>query len=104
MCKVKEFVPGGSSQSPHPIFSPTSSLRLPRKEPWSTRVVHSNCSEQMTFMNASDEWGRHSTPLTLVGRPYSVAVGDFNGDGALDLAAANNLSDNVSVLINETRC
>jgi hypothetical protein len=31
--------------------------------------------------------------------PYSVAVGDFNGDGAPDLAVANNFSNNVSVLL-----
>ena len=31
--------------------------------------------------------------------PFSVAVGDFNGDGALDLAVANSLANNVSVLL-----
>src|SRR5205809_8105641 len=31
--------------------------------------------------------------------PSSVAVGDLNGDGRLDLAVANNRSDNVSVLL-----
>jgi hypothetical protein len=31
--------------------------------------------------------------------PWSMAVGDFNGDGHLDLAVANLLSDNVSVLL-----
>ena len=35
-------------------------------------------------------------------RPVSVAVGDFNGDGVEDLAVANNGSNNVSVLINNT--
>ena len=29
----------------------------------------------------------------------SVAVGDFNGDGALDLVVANRFSNNVSVLL-----
>ena len=31
---------------------------------------------------------------------YSAAVGDFNGDGAADLAVANGISNTVSVLIN----
>src|SRR5260370_2049516 len=31
--------------------------------------------------------------------PFSVAVGDFNGDGIKDLAVANTSSDNVSVLL-----
>src|SRR5262245_28697447 len=31
--------------------------------------------------------------------PHSVAVGDFNGDGKQDLAAANSGSANVSVLL-----
>ena len=31
--------------------------------------------------------------------PFSVAVGDFNGDGNQDLAVANFSSDNVSVLL-----
>src|SRR5207248_3171314 len=34
--------------------------------------------------------------------PYSVAVGDVNGDGRLDLLVANNGSDTVSVLLNTT--
>src|SRR5260370_6647356 len=35
--------------------------------------------------------------------PSAVAVGDFNGDGLLDLAAANGASATVSVFINTTR-
>jgi VCBS repeat-containing protein len=37
--------------------------------------------------------------LTIGGTPWSVAVGDFNGDSDPDLAVANQLSNNVSVLI-----
>jgi len=32
-----------------------------------------------------------------------VALGDINGDGMPDLASANSFSNNVSVLINNTR-
>src|SRR5262245_16260891 len=40
-------------------------------------------------------------PLAFDTRPFpeSVAVGDFNGDGRLDLAVANYGSNNVSVLV-----
>ena len=34
--------------------------------------------------------------------PYSVAVGDFNGDGRAELAVANEYSNYVSVSINNT--
>jgi hypothetical protein len=41
-----------------------------------------------------------STPAFPAGdSPSAVAVGDFNGDGILDLAVANEDSDNVSVLL-----
>ena len=33
------------------------------------------------------------------GQPFSVAVGDFNNDTILDLAVANDFSDNVSILL-----
>ena len=33
------------------------------------------------------------------GEPTYVAMGDFNSDGVLDLAVANRLSSNVSVLL-----
>ncbi len=35
-------------------------------------------------------------------QPFSIAVGDFNGDEIRDLAVANRTSNNVSVLINNT--
>ncbi len=34
--------------------------------------------------------------------PLKVAIGDLNGDGALDLAAVNVASDNVSILLNRS--
>ncbi|WP_322647924.1 FG-GAP-like repeat-containing protein [Nostoc sp. ChiVER01] len=40
-----------------------------------------------------------ATNFSVGTSPFSVAVGDFNGDGKLDLAAANRDSNNVSVLL-----
>jgi hypothetical protein len=39
------------------------------------------------------------SPFTAGTYPVSVVVGDFNGDGIQDLAAANHLDDNVIVLL-----
>jgi FG-GAP-like repeat len=41
------------------------------------------------------------TPITVGSWPEAVAVGDFNGDGQLDLAVANLNSNNVSILLGE---
>jgi hypothetical protein len=40
--------------------------------------------------------------FTTDSRPFSVAVGDFNGDGKPDLAVANYSSNTLSVLLNMT--
>ena len=46
-----------------------------------------------------------ATNFTAGTRPFSVALGDVNGDvngdGRLDVAAANELSSNVSVLLGQ---
>lgn len=42
------------------------------------------------------------TNFAVNGTPASVASGDLNGDGRLDLAVANFFSDSVSVLLNTT--
>jgi len=39
------------------------------------------------------------SPFAVGTSPYSVAVGDFNGDGIQDLATANSASNNVTVLL-----
>ena len=41
------------------------------------------------------------SPFGVGSGPFSVAVGDFNGDGKLDLATANNSSSNVTVLLGD---
>ena len=42
------------------------------------------------------------TDFATGNRPYSVAIGDLNGDKKPDFALANNLSSNVSVYLNTT--
>ena len=41
------------------------------------------------------------SPFPVGAGPQSVAVGDFNGDGAPDLATANNADNNVTVLLGD---
>ena len=41
------------------------------------------------------------TNFAVGNAPRSVAVGDFNGDGKQDLAVANAISDNVSILLGD---
>jgi hypothetical protein len=41
-------------------------------------------------------------PFSTGSGPFSVAVGDFNGDGKADLAVANSHSNTVSILLNTT--
>jgi len=43
--------------------------------------------------------GAHGSPVTVGTNPFSVTVGDFNGDGNPDLATANLASGNVTVLL-----
>ena len=42
------------------------------------------------------------TDLSVVNSPHSIVTGDFNGDNVLDLVTANNVSNNVSILIGLT--
>jgi hypothetical protein len=44
------------------------------------------------------------SPITVGHAPFSVAVGDFNSDGALDLAVANRDDSTVSVLLGPRPC
>ena len=50
-----------------------------------------------------DGTGHFSAPtnFTVGDAPFSVAVGDFNGDGRQDLAVANADSDNASILLGD---
>ena len=53
-----------------------------------------------TKNNGSSGQFVQSSAASVGSIPYSVTAGDFNGDGYLDLAAANSNSNTVSILLN----
>ena len=73
---------------------------------WIWRVTNqcasaSNCANGSVSILLGDGSGNFSLNSTIAAgeNAKSVAVGDFNGDGKLDLAVANNLSNTVSILL-----
>ena len=70
-------------------------------------VVNLNSNNVAVLLNTTDPGAAtpsfsavHVFPTGI--RPISVAAGDLNGDGKLDLAVVNLLSNSVSVLLNTT--
>ena len=56
--------------------------------------------------DGTGEFTPAATPIVTVGsdrnsEPFSIAVGDFTGDGVLDLAVANSNEGTVSILVND---
>ncbi len=56
--------------------------------------------------DGTGEFSPAATPIVTVGsarnsEPFSIAVGDFTGDGVLDLAVANSNEGTVSILVND---
>jgi CSLREA domain-containing protein len=59
---------------------------------------HNSSAVSIRLGNGSGGFTAPATPEVGVGSgPFSVAIGDFNGDGRQDFAAANEFSNNVSV-------
>ncbi|MFB6615401.1 FG-GAP-like repeat-containing protein [Streptomyces sp. NPDC085524] len=59
-------------------------------------------SVSVLLNNGSGGFGTQpaGSPFAVGDNPFSVAVGDFNGDAKQDLAVANSTGDSVSVLLN----
>jgi hypothetical protein len=51
-------------------------------------------------VNGSTFAAAQNLPTTTNGRPWGIAVGDFDGDGKLDIAVANGSTNNVSIFRN----
>jgi len=65
-------------------------------------TVANNISNNVTILlgNGNGGFAQSAGSLVSVGNsPYAVLVGDFNGDGKLDIAAANANSNNITILL-----
>jgi uncharacterized repeat protein (TIGR02543 family) len=60
-----------------------------------------NSSLSVLLGNGSGGFTAVGSPITIQYNPWSVAVGDFNGDGIQDLATANLSTNNVTVLLGD---
>ncbi|MEJ2287876.1 MAG: VCBS repeat-containing protein, partial [Deinococcales bacterium] len=65
-------------------------------------VTHTNPLTLVLSNNGTGTFAT-ATPFTAGNSPWSVAVGDFNGDGRPDLTTANNADGTVSVLLGDGR-
>src|SRR5262249_45384280 len=91
--------PGGVTRRPQPPSVAGGGLythRNPRPPPPHPLTYTTRRSASIRFVTGD---GPFSNPPDVAAgvAPASVAVGDFNGDGNLDLAAANTTSNTVSI-------
>jgi hypothetical protein len=76
--------------SVHSLFAPAQ-RNLPRESGYCESYITIFPSSQARILSAGDG---------VADGLSSVAVGDLDGDGDIDLAVANHVSDNVSVQLN----
>ena len=64
-------------------------------------AVANSVSDNVSILlgNGTGSFGTPATNFAVGTGPFSVAVGDFDGDTDLDLAVANGVSNNVSILL-----
>src|SRR5262245_24190446 len=80
--------PGGGAAAGSSLMNASGTARMNPTAP--AMMTADDCG----FLNFSE-----SSNSGEVSSPFSVAAGDFNGDGTLDLAVANSSSNNVSILL-----
>jgi hypothetical protein len=76
--------------------------RLPRVPVQNVLDIHWHSDTVSVLLGTGTGSFRTKTDFATSAGPYSVAVGDFNGDGIPDLAVAISGSNTVSVLLETT--
>ena len=88
-----------ATTGPEPIFIAVGDFNGDGIQDLVTANAESNF---LTVLTGNGSGGFTGSPFGMPrvrNRPVSVAVGDFNGDGVQDLAVANNIDSNVTILL-----
>ena len=63
-------------------------------------VADTSTNQVSVLAGNGDGTFQSAVSYNVGGNPESIAIGDFNGDGKLDLATANSLTTDVTILVN----